>query len=148
MKTLFDQELISFIQKNRKRIKYIGISKSMSKHSEYPNKIRETEKYKIQDNEDGWVSIDFRFDGQFSFKDISVVNFAPELSIHGIPISNIPKEVFAFTKLKVLRIYDSELGEIPEDISTFRNLETLQCNNNQIVLISPNIGRLKRLKFW
>ena len=68
-----------------------------------------------------------------------------KLDLGGLGLTEIPKEVFELSALKILWLNDNNLTEIPPDISKLENLNQVRLYNNQLTELPPEIGKLPKL---
>nr|WP_321407876.1 leucine-rich repeat domain-containing protein [uncultured Carboxylicivirga sp.] len=80
-------------------------------------------------------------------KDISVLNSRlTKLDLSNQNLTEIPKEVFRFKRLRVLKLSGNKLKKLPPELASLSQLERLDLSNNQITVLHASIGKLSNLK--
>lgn len=69
-----------------------------------------------------------------------------ELSLEGLELAQIPREIWDIVDLKTLVLDGNQLEQLPKEIGNLINLETLYLSNNRITSLPTEIGRLSRLR--
>jgi len=69
-----------------------------------------------------------------------------ELALSYSGISKIPRDIGAFTNLKILWLSNNSLSTLPDSLYSLSNLETLDLGNNQLLHLSEKLGNLKNLE--
>lgn len=80
-------------------------------------------------------------------KDIERLNpRITKLDISNKNLTEIPRSVFSFKRLRVLKVSGNKLKRVPLEITVLKNLERLDLSNNQISVLHASIGKLRNLK--
>jgi len=61
-------------------------------------------------------------------------------------IKNIPKELFKYTKLKIVILQNNNLSNLPKTIENFSELVILDLGRNKLTKLTENIRNLKKLQ--
>ncbi|MBF0312193.1 MAG: ChaN family lipoprotein [Oligoflexia bacterium] len=67
------------------------------------------------------------------------------LSLAGVKLKVLPKEIGLLKNLKELNLGDNELTVLPKEIGELTNLIMLNLDGNQITILPPEIKKLKKL---
>ena len=72
-------------------------------------------------------------------------NQAYELSLSGLMLTRVPKEVGGLTHLLTLELSDNRLTTLPSSLGQLSRLQSLDLSNNGLSMLPPELGPEARL---
>jgi hypothetical protein len=75
----------------------------------------------------------------YALEELYIINFGPSLK-------SLPSEIGNFPNLRILAVYNNELGSLPVSVAKLADLSSLQIQDNPINTLQPTISTLKNLK--